>query len=101
GVRVNGVDVGEVTFTGRDTGVGIFAIAQALLVDGANTISLDARGGELDTSLVDSIRVTYHRGYRARANRLIFSADAGQQVTVAGFTDAAIQVIDITGDVAS
>ena len=48
GVRVNGIDVGEVTFTGRDTGVGTFAIAQALLVDGANTVSLDARGGELD-----------------------------------------------------
>ena len=80
GVRVNGVDVGEVTFTGRDAGVGTFAIAQALLVDGANTVSLDARGGELDTSLVDSIRVTYQRRYRARANRLIFSADAGQQV---------------------
>ena len=81
GVRVNGVDVGEVTFTGRDAGVGTFAIAQALLVDGANTVSLDARGGEMDYTLLDYIRVTYHRRYRARANRLIFSADAGQQVS--------------------
>ena len=101
GVRVNGVDVGEVTFTGRDAGVGTFAIAQALLVDGANTVSLDARGGEMDYTLLDYIRVTYHRRYRARANRLMFSADAGQQVAVGGFTDAGIRVIDITGDVAS
>jgi autotransporter-associated beta strand protein len=101
GVRVNGIDVGEVTFTGRDAGVGTFAIAQALLIDGANAVSLDARGGELDHTLIDYIRVTYHRRYRARANRLTFTADAGQQVAVAGFTDAGIRVIDITGDVAS
>ena len=68
GVRVNGIDVGEVTFTGRDTGVGTFAIAQALLLDGANAVSLDARGGEMDHTLLDYIRVTYHRRYRARAN---------------------------------
>ncbi len=101
GVRVNGVDVGEVTFTGRDTGVGTFAISQALLIDGANTVSLDARGGELDQTLVDDVRVTYHRRYRALANQLTFSADAGQQVVVGGFTNAVIRVIDITGDVAS
>ena len=68
GVRVNGIDVGEVTFTGRDAGVGRFAIAQALLIDGANAVSLDARGGEMDYTLLDYIRVTYHRRYRARAN---------------------------------
>ena len=83
GVRVNGIDVGEVIFAGRNAGVGRFAIAQALLVEGANTISLDARGGELDHTLLDYIRVTYHRRYRARANRLTFSADAGQRVAVA------------------
>ena len=83
GVRVNGIDVGEVIFTGRNAGVGRFAIAQALLVEGANTISLDARGGEMDYTLLDYIRVTYHRRYRARANRLTFSADAGQRVAVA------------------
>ena len=55
----------------------------------------------MDYTLLDYIRVTYHRRYRARANRLTFSADAGQQVAVAGFTDAGIRVIDITGDVAS
>ncbi len=55
----------------------------------------------MDYTLLDYIRVTYHRRYRARANTLTFSADAGQQVAVAGFTDAGIRVIDITGDVAS
>ena len=101
GVRVNGIDVGEVTFAGRDAGVGRFAIAQAHLIEGANAVSLDARGGETDFSLLDYIRVTYHRRYRARANTLTFSADAGQQVAVTGFTDDGIRVIDITGDIAS
>ena len=100
-MRVNGIDVGEVTFAGRDVGVGRFAIAQALLIEGANAVSLDARGGETDFSLLDYVRLTYHRRYRARANTLTFSADGGQQVAVAGFTDAGIRVIDITGDVAS
>ena len=101
GVRVNGVNVGEVSFANRDYRVGRFAIAQAHLVEGANTISLDARGGDTDYSLLDYIRLTYHRRYRARANTLTFSADAGQQVTVAGFGTAGIRVVDITGDVAS
>ena len=72
-----------------------------MLVEGANTISLDARGGETDFSLLDYIRLTYHRRYRARANTLTFSADAGQLVTIAGFGTAGIRVIDITGGVAS
>ena len=101
GVRVNGIAVGDVTFTGRAAGVGRFAIAQEHLVEGANAVTLDARGGELDVTLIDYIRVTYHRRYRARANTLTFSAEAGRQVAVAGFTSAGISVIDITGDVPS
>jgi len=100
-VRVNGIAVGDVTWTGRATGVGRFAIAQKHLVEGANAVTLDAPGGELDVTLIDYIRVTYHRRYRARANTLTFSADAGRQVAVSGFTSAAISVFDITGDVPS
>ena len=89
------------TFTGRDVGVGRFAIAQANLAEGTNAVSLEAQGGEMDNTLLDYIRLTYHRSYRARANRLTFSADAGREVAVGGFTATGIRVFDITGDVAS
>jgi hypothetical protein len=47
-------------------------------------------------SLVESIRLTYWRSYRADADALRFSATGGQRVTVGGFSSTAIRVLDIT-----
>jgi hypothetical protein len=101
GVRVNGVEVGEMVFDGRAAAVAVLPVPHALLTSGPNTIAFETRGGADDMSLVDFMRLTYDRDYRADADQLTLAVDAGQQVTIAGFTSAAIRIFDVTGGVAS
>lgn len=101
GVRVNGIEVGEVVLDGLGHAISQLPVPYGHLVDGENTVSLEARGGEDDISLLDYLRIRYQRVYRAAGNELAFSADGGHEITVSGFTTPAIQVIDVTGDVAS
>jgi hypothetical protein len=96
GVLVNGTEVGEMVFDGRNAGVASFPFAHTLLSSGVNTVSFEARGGADDMTLVDYVRITYQREYRADANQLTLHADPGQQLTIAGFTNDAVRVFDIT-----
>ncbi len=57
GVILNGTAVGEMTFTGQNHGEQTFPVAIAALHDGENTVTLEARGGTSDSSLVDSIKL--------------------------------------------
>jgi hypothetical protein len=53
--------------------------------------------GLADVSLVDSVRLTYPHKYRADLGALRFEAPDGRaQMTVAGFPDATVRVIDLT-----
>ena len=101
GVFVSGVEVGEMVFDGRAAAVSRFPVPHALLTSGANTISFETRGGADDMSLVDFMRLTYDREYRADADQLTLTAGPGEQLTIAGFTSAAIRIFDVTGGVAS
>lgn len=101
GVFVNGIEVGEMVFDGRTAAVTSFPVAHALLTSGPNTISLEARGGVDDMTLVDYVRLTYQRELRADANQLTLNAEGGHELNVAGFTSDSIRVFDVTGDVAS
>jgi len=96
GVLVNGTEVGEMVFDGRNAGVASFPFAHTLLSSGINTVSFEARGGADDITLVDYVRITYQREYRADANQLTLHADPGQQLTISGFTNDAVRVFDIT-----
>ena len=95
-VVVNGADLGEVRFDGQALGVQTFAIPAGVLVEGANTVTLVARGGEADYSLVDVIRLRYPHTYRADADLLRFTAEGPGTVRVAGFASPGIRVVDIT-----
>ena len=59
-------------------------------------MTLVARGGETDISLVDVVRLQYAHAYRADADQLRFTADGPGTITVGGFASRAIRVIDIT-----
>lgn len=95
-VRVNGVDVGEVSFIGQALGSGRFSINQTSLREGENQITLTAIGAESDLSLVDHIRLTYWHTYNAENSVLKFTARSKQRATINGFASAAIRVIDIS-----
>jgi hypothetical protein len=94
-VVVNGTSIGDVNFTGQDKGKFTTNIPPGLLLDGNNTVTLTAQNGEYDTSLVQSIRITYPRKYIADADALKFYGRPGDEVNVTGFTSAPA-VFDIT-----
>ena len=107
-VWFNDVEVGEVVFEGQTRGGGILPISSSLILQGNNLVTLVAEGGEEDLSLLDYLRLTYWHTYTADLvsmpdNPLVFvneplefTAQAGKQVSVSGFTDRKIRVIDIT-----
>lgn len=95
-VQLNGADVGDVTFIGQSQGVANFAIQPSLLKEGQNQVKLVSQAGSTDISLVDYIRLTYQHTYAAENNALRFTAMGRQQVTVDGFSNNQIRVVDIT-----
>ncbi len=96
GVLVNGVDVGEVDFDGPVHLTQTLTVPLDALNDGANTVTLVARSGDQDISLVDLIGIRYQHRLRADADLLRFTVDGGLAITVGGFADSSIHVIDIT-----
>jgi uncharacterized repeat protein (TIGR01451 family) len=95
-IILNGTSLGDLTFTGQAKGKFRVSLPPGLLQDGANTVTLTAQGGEYDTSLVQSIRVTYPHSYIADSNRLKFTGRPGDELQVTGFTAAPVVVLDIT-----
>jgi hypothetical protein len=95
-VVLNGVELGEVLFDGRAQGVAAFDVPHSLLLDGENVVALESRASEVDTSLVDRLRLTYQRTHDADGDALAFAADGGSLAIVRGFTNASVRVFDLT-----
>jgi hypothetical protein len=95
-VFFNDMEVGEVSFSGQSQARFQAEIPVSALLPGENLVSFIAHGGEMDISLLDSIRLTYLRHYRAHENALKLTAQGGRQVSVTGFSHGQIQVLDIT-----
>ncbi len=96
GLQLNGTEIGALSFNGQAPGKTSLQIPAALLKEGENHVQLIARGGPSDVSLVDVIRITYPHSFTADSNALRLTAQGGQQVTVGGFTSAAVRLIDVT-----
>lgn len=94
-VELNGTNVGDVTFVGQAKGTLSVTIPAGLLQNSSNTVTLTAQNGEYDTSLVQSIRITYPHLYIADSDTLKFSGRAGDELNVSGFSSAPT-VLDIT-----
>ena len=95
-VRVNGTVVGDVTFVGRDQGVATLTVPHGLLLEGTNTVQLEALGGAADLSMFDTLRLTYWHTNEADDDKLLLTADAQQTVTILGFASSPVRVVDIT-----
>lgn len=94
--QINGTHAGELLFNGQDGGVVRIPISQTLLREGANIVRLVSLGGPSDVSLVDYLRITYWHTFEADNNQLRFNASPRQLVSVDGFSNAAIRVLDVT-----
>ncbi|MGH8067685.1 MAG: C25 family cysteine peptidase [Candidatus Entotheonellia bacterium] len=96
-VMLNGAVLGTVTFDGQARQEERFPVAQALLLEGENTLVLQAQGGSTDVSLVDAVQVRYWRSYIAEKDTLHATVEGGESTqTLDGFTSQAIRVFDIT-----
>ena len=94
-VALNGTNIGDIVFTGQDQGTMSVSIPPNVLLPYANTVTLTSLNGDYDTSLVNYIRITYPHKFEADADRLKFTARAGEEIKVADF-DSAPTVLDIT-----
>jgi hypothetical protein len=103
-VWLNGVKVGDVgkdeVFDGQSNKVKTFKIPQSVLLEGDNLITLIAQGGETDVSFLDYIRLTYWHTYTADDNALKFTVQGGKRVSIGGFSNSGVRVIDITDPMA-
>ncbi len=96
-VILNGTKIGQVVFSNMDKGHATLQFnQQGLLREGDNTLQLIGRGGDMDFSLVDVVRLTYRHTYTADNNALRFTANGGGKITVNGFSSSGIRVMDIT-----
>jgi hypothetical protein len=95
-VQLNNVEVGTLNYTGQSNASLGLLVSPVLLREGDNTVKLTALAGSADVSLVDRLRLTYARLYRAENNSLNFTAGNSSVVNVEGFTSPKIRVLDIT-----
>lgn len=95
-VSLNGSHVGDVLFANQDASKVSFKVLPSQLVEGDNEVRLIAVGGQSDVSLIDSIRITYPHTYTADGNNLLLTAGGGQSLTINGFTNNQVRVVDVT-----
>ncbi|MFH0953727.1 MAG: C25 family cysteine peptidase [Verrucomicrobiota bacterium] len=98
-VRVNGVQVGEGRWTGFDECRIDAAFNQGILREGDNTVEVQDMpdsGAPYSVVYVDSLDLTYSRYCRAVDGRLLVRGDGNKVVTVGGFTNNQISVVDVT-----
>lgn len=95
-VNLNGIDVGRISFTGREHPAEQFSLSNALLRNGENVLILSALQGETDVSLVDRVKLTYPHTYEADNNSLWFSVAGRQTVMVDGFNSSSIRMLNIS-----
>jgi uncharacterized repeat protein (TIGR01451 family) len=95
-LQLNGNSLGDVTFTGQAKGRFRTSIPPGMLREGANTVTLTAQDGDYDTSLVQSIQITYPHTYAVDSGSLKFTGRAGDQLKLTGFTSSPAVVLDIT-----
>ena len=96
GVSMNGAPIGEMVFPSQEGSSQSFSVAHSLLKEGANDVSLVSLNGSSDLCLVDYIRVIYEHTYTADSDELQFISAGNEQVTIRGFTNNQIKVIDVT-----
>lgn len=95
-VAFDGTPIGELDFSGQGNVTQTFTVDGGQLQAGANTVTLTALEGEYDVSLVQSIELHYAHTYAADGDYLRATAPAGSTIRIAGFSNAAVHVADIT-----
>lgn len=95
-VLLNGVAIGQIGFVYYDRATWTTNVPLSRLVEGTNTITLQAVGGSSDINVTEAVRITYPRVLAAQNNRIDFSVASGQSVKLKGFSNSQIRILDVT-----
>jgi hypothetical protein len=98
-IRLNGVVVGEAQWQGIAPETVDLSMSSGLVHEGGNTVELEALldpGVPYSIVYVDSFDLSYPRRYLAVGGALAFRAESNAVVTVEGFSDGRIEVLDVS-----
>ena len=95
-IFLNEMEVGMVSFQGKERGLARVPLSQSKLRGGENRLRLVAQAGEMDMSLTDFIRLTYWHTYTADEDALRFPGQGGKHLSIDGFQSSGIRLMDIT-----
>lgn len=96
GVFLNDTRIGTLNSGKLEYKTVTFDVPADVVKEGANNVTLVSEAGETDVSLVDYLRLTYPRRFRADTDKLAFNLGASQTARVEGFTNSRVRVIDVT-----
>jgi hypothetical protein len=91
-----GTALGHVAWHGRDAGTGTFSVPVSNLHEGGNDVVLTSLTGAGDATLVDHVRLTYPRLFRATGETLAAVVPAGGSAMVEGLSSGAVRVVDVS-----
>ena len=86
--------LGNMELSGSETEVATFELPVGALIEGENTLELEALQGDL--VFLEGFELAYDRKTRAADEALAFQPEEAGVATVSGFTNPDIQVFDIT-----
>jgi hypothetical protein len=95
-VLLNGVSIGQINYSFYDRTQWTATVALSRLVEGTNTITMQAVGGSSDVNITEAVRISYPRALKAQNNRLDFSVASGQSVKLKGFSSSQVRILDVT-----
>ncbi len=99
-VSLNGTEIGDSFWSGTTAYSFEIVFAPSLLNEGANTISVSGAldmGAPYSVFYVESFDLSYQREYRAENNSLICRGDGNPAISVTGFTEPQVVVLDVSG----
>jgi hypothetical protein len=99
-VTVNGTALGTTSWQGIAPRQAAFAVPAGVLLAAGNQVEITAHtgsGAPFSIYYLDGFDLSYPRAFRAVGDTLAFSAAGASQVTVTGFTNPGIRLLD-TGD---
>ncbi len=98
-VAVNGTALGETHWQGIAARQATFAVPAGVLQAAGNQVEITAHtgaGAPFSIYYLDGFDLAYPRTFRAASDALTFRATGGTKVTVTGFTNPAIRLLDVS-----
>ena len=99
-VTLNGQSLDDIRFSGRDSVTVHRVVPIGSLAAGDNTLTFVAKNGDVDISLISSVRITYAHTYDFDSGPLMLTAAGGNAVAVHGATSTQISALDVTAPAA-